>query len=90
MKISQLPKFNSLALLTLIFLCACKTPNYTKVAELGKADAIKPEVQYFIAEKFDAQNLNCIAVGKVRKSHNSGDFVSLDQRLLVRRSFLVF
>ena len=86
MNISQLPKFNSLTLLTLIFLCACKTPTYTKVAELGEADAIKPEVQYFIDDKFDAQNLNCVAVGKVRKNHNSDDFVSLDQRLLVRRS----
>jgi tetratricopeptide (TPR) repeat protein len=86
MNISQLPKFHSLALLTLIFLSACKTPAYTKVAELGKADAIKPEVQYFIADKFDAQNLNCVAVGKVRKNHKSDDFVGLDQRLLVRRS----
>ena len=86
MKISQLPKYSSLALLTLIFLCACKTPTYTKVAELGKADAIKPEVQYFIAEKFDDENLNCVAMGTVSKNHDSGDFVSLDQRLLVRRS----
>ena len=86
MKISTLPKCNSLALLTLIILCACKTPTYTKVAELGKADAIKPEVQYFIAEKFDNENLNCVAVGTVRKSHKSDDFVSLNQGLLVRRS----
>ena len=86
MKISQLPKFNSLALLTLIFLCACKTPTYTKVAELGKADAIKPEVQYFIAEKFDNENLNCVAVGQSKKKSYSDDFVNLDQRFLVRRS----
>ena len=86
MKISQLPKCNSLAFLTLILLCACKTPTYTKVAELSKADAIKPEVQYFIAEKFATDSLNCIAVGKIRKGHTGDDFENLDQPHLVRRS----
>ena len=86
MNVSQLPKINSFTLLTLICLCACKTPTYTKVAEPGKAEAIKPEVQYYINDKFENENLNCIAVGKVRKNHTSDDFESLDQRLLVRRS----
>ena len=71
MNVSQLPKINSFTLLTLICLCACKTPTYTKVAEPGKAEAIKPEVQYYINEKFDNENLNCIAVGKVIKNHTN-------------------
>ena len=55
-------------------LCACKTPTYTEVSEPGKAESIKPEVQYFIADKFAADSLNCIAVGKIRNSHTGDDF----------------
>ncbi len=86
MNISQFTKFKLLTFLTFICLCACKTPTYTKVTKLGKAESIQPEVQYYIDNKFDNKNLKCIAVGKVRKNHSSDDFKSLDQRLLVRRS----
>ena len=83
---SHVPKFRSFTLLTLMCLCACKTPTYTEVSEPGKAESIKPEVQYFIADKFAADSLNCIAVGKVRNKHTGDDFENLDQTLLVRRS----
>lgn len=69
-----------------VLLSACKTPSYKKVSDTSEASNFSQEVQYSISENFDFNNLECIAVGKITKSHNNDDFINLNQEELVRKS----
>ena len=71
-----------------IFIClllsACQTPKYLKVKNFTNSKNIIPEVQYSLGEKFNPNNINCIAIGKIIDKSDINGFKSLDKIKLVR------
>ena len=73
-----------------IFLCfllsSCQTPKYSKVKNFIKPKSILPEVQYSLSENFNPNNINCIAIGKIKDISNVNEYKSLDKVSLIRHA----
>ena len=54
-------------------LSSCQTPKYSKVTNFIKSKNILPEVQYSISENFNPNNIDCIAVGKIKDNSNPNE-----------------
>ena len=57
-----------------------------QVKKITKADSILPEVQYFINENFNPEEINCIAIGKIKDNSDNNEFSQLDKVSLVKYS----
>ena len=55
-------------------LSSCQTPKYSKVTNFSKSKNILPEVQYSISENFNPNNINCIAIGKIKDDTNTNEY----------------
>ena len=48
--------------LSVLLLSSCQAPKYLKVDKLVNNNKILPEVQYYLLENFNPNNINCIAI----------------------------
>lgn len=69
-----------------LLLSSCQTPKYSKVIDFSKSKTIMPEVQYSISDKFNPNDINCIAIGKIDDKSNPDDYKSLDKVTLIRHA----
>ena len=67
-------------------LSSCQTPKYSKVTNFSKSKNILPEVQYSISENFNPNNINCIAIGKIKDNSDASEYKSLDKITLIRHA----
>ena len=78
------------AFIKFIFICvllsSCQTPKYSKVKNFSNSKNIIPEVQYSLAENFNPNNINCIAIGKIIDESDTNEYKSLDKITLFRRA----
>ena len=83
-------KQNSYNLIKTILLCflvsSCQTPKYSKVNDFSQSKNILPEVQYSLSENFNPNNINCIAIGKIKDNSNVNEYKSLDKVSLIRHA----
>ena len=77
-------------LLNTILLCfllsSCQTPKYSKVNNFSQSQNILPEVQYSLSENFNSNNINCIAIGKIKDNSDASEYKSLDKITLIRHA----
>ncbi len=73
-------------MLLCLFLSSCQTPKYSKVKSFSKSKNILPEVQYSLSENFNPNNINCIAIGKIKDNSNVNEYKSLDKVSLIRHA----
>ena len=79
--------YNSIKTILLCFLLSsCQTPKYSKVKNFSKSKNILPEVQYSLSENFNPNNINCIAIGKIKDNSNTNEYKSLDKVTLIRHA----
>ena len=57
-----------------------------QVKKITKADSISPEVQYFINENFNPEEINCIAIGTIKDNSDKSEFSQLDKVSLAKYS----
>ena len=57
-----------------------------QVKKITKADSILPEVQYFINENFNPEEINCIAIGTIKDNSDKIEFSQLDKVSLTKYS----
>ena len=57
-----------------------------QVKKIIKADSILPEVQYFINENFNPEEINCIAIGTIIDNSDKSEFTKLDKVNLAKYS----
>ena len=69
-----------------ILLSSCQTPKYSKVKNFSKSKNILPEVQYSLSENFNPNNINCIAIGKIKDASDVNEYKSLDKVSLIRHA----
>lgn len=74
------------AILLCLFLTSCQTPKYTKVDNITNSKNFLPEVQYSLSETFNPDNINCIAIGKIKDSSDKDEYKSLDKVSLIRQA----
>ncbi len=83
-------KQNGYNLIKTILLCfllsSCQTPKYSKVNDFSQSKKILPEVQYSLSENFNPNNINCIAIGKIRDNSKASEYKSLDKITLIRHA----
>ena len=80
------PKCYFNLLILCLLLSACQTPKYSKVTNFTNSNNLVPEVQYTVAENFDPNNINCIAVGQVEDASDKNEYKSLDKVSLIRQA----
>ena len=77
-------------LINTILLCfllsSCQTPKYSKVNNFSQSQNILPEVQYSLSEYFNPNNINCIAIGKIKDNSDASEYKSLDKITLIRQA----
>ena len=77
-------------LINTILLCfllsSCQTPKYSKVNNFSQSQNILPEVQYSLSENFNPNNINCIAIGKIKDNSDASEYKSLDKITLIRHA----
>ncbi len=77
-------------LLNTILLCfllsSCQTPKYSKVNNFSQSQNILPQVQYSLSENFNPNNINCIAIGKIKDNSDASEYKSLDKITLIRHA----
>ena len=73
-------------MLLCLFLSSCQTPKYSKVKSFSKSKNILPEVQFSLSENFNPNNINCIAIGKIKDISNVNEYKSLDKVSLIRHA----
>ena len=79
--------YNFIKTILLCFLLSsCQTPKYSKVKNFSKSKNILPEVQYSLSENFNPNNINCIAIGKIKDNSNNNEYKSLDKVTLIRHA----
>jgi tetratricopeptide (TPR) repeat protein len=79
--------YNSIKTILLCFLLSsCQTPKYSKVKNFSKSKNILPEVEYSLSENFNPNNVNCIAIGKIKDNSNTNEYKSLDKVTLIRHA----
>ena len=79
--------YNFIKTIVLCFLLSsCQTPKYSKVKNFSQSKNILPEVQYSLAENFNPNNINCIAIGKIKDISNVNEYKSLDKVSLIRHA----
>ena len=69
-----------------LLLSSCQTPKYLKVKNFTNTKNIIPEVQYSLAENFNPNSVNCIAIGKIIDKSDANEYKSLDKITLVRHA----
>ena len=74
------------SILLCFLLSSCQTPKYSKVTDFSNSKNILPEVQYSLADNFNPNNINCIAIGKITDESNANEFNKLDKVTLVRHA----
>ena len=83
-------KQNGYNLIKTILLCffvsSCQTPKYSKVNDFSQSKNILPEVQYSLSENFNPNNINCIAIGKIKDNSDASEYKSLDKITLIRHA----
>ena len=75
-----------ITLILCLLLSACQTPKYSKVTNFTNSNNLLPEVQYTIAENFDPNKVNCIAVGKIEDDSDKNEYKSLNKVSLIRQA----
>ena len=80
------PEKYLITLILCLLLSACQTPKYSKVTNFTNSNNLLPEVQYTIAENFDPNNVNCIAVGQIEDDSDKNEYKSLDKVSLIRQA----
>ena len=79
--------FNFIKTIMLCFLLSsCQTPKYSKVKNFTQSKNILPEVQYSLSENFNPNNVNCIAIGKIKDDSDVSEYKSLDKVSLIRHA----
>ena len=79
--------YNFIKTILLCFLLSsCQTPKYSKVKNFSNSKNILPEVQYSLSENFNPNNINCIAIGKIKDNSNTNEYKSLDKVTLIRHA----
>ena len=73
-------------MLLCLLLSSCQTPKYSKVKSFSKSKNILPEVQYSLSENFNPNNINCIAIGKIKDDTDTNEYNSLDKVSLIRHA----
>ena len=73
-------------ILLCLLLSSCQTPKYSKVKSLSKSKNILPEVQYSLSENFNPNNINCIAIGKIKDDTDTNEYKYLDKVSLIRHA----
>ena len=77
-------------LINTILLCfllsSCQTPKYSKVNNFSHSQNILPQVQYSLSENFNPNNINCIAIGKIKDNSDASEYKSLDKITLIRQA----
>ena len=57
-----------------------------QVKKITETDSILPEVQYFINENFNPEEINCIAIGTIKDNSDESEFLQLDKINLTKYS----
>ena len=57
-----------------------------QVKKITRNDSILPEVQYFLKENFNPEEINCIAIGKIIDNSDKSEFTKLDKVNLAKYS----
>ena len=71
----------------ILLVTSCQSPKYLKVDKLSKDNnKILPEVQYSLKDKFNPNDLDCIAVGQISDNTTRKEFKSLNKINLVRNN----
>ena len=79
--------YNFIKTIMLCFLLSsCQTPKYSKVKNFSQSKNILPEVQYSLSENFNPNNVNCIAIGKIKDDSDVSEYKSLDKVSLIRHA----
>ncbi len=79
--------YNFIKTIMLCFLLSsCQTPKYSKVKNFTQSKNILPEVQYSLSENFNPNNVNCIAIGKIKDDSDVSEYKSLDKVSLIRHA----
>ena len=79
--------YNLISTILLCFLLSsCQTPKYSKVNNFSQSQNILPEVQYYLSENFNPNNINCIAIGKIKDNSDASEYKSLDKITLIRHA----
>ena len=79
--------YNLIKTILLCFLLSsCQTPKYSKVNNFSQSKNILPEVQYSLSENFNPNNINCIAIGKIKDNSDAKEYKSLDKITLIRHA----
>ena len=79
--------YNLIKTILLCFLVSsCQTPKYSKVNDFSQSKNILPEVQYSLSENFNPNNINCIAIGKIKDNSDANEYKSLDKITLIRHA----
>ena len=78
--------FYYLSFILVLLLSSCQTPKYLQVKKITKSDSILPEVQYFINENFNPEEINCIAIGTIKDNSDKSEFSQLDKINLAKYS----
>ena len=78
--------FNYFSIILVLLLSSCQTPKYLKVKKITNSDSMLPEVQYFINENFNPEEINCIAIGKIKDNSDKSEFSQLDKVNLAKYS----
>ena len=73
-------------ILLCFLLSSCQTPKYSKVHNFSQSQNILPEVQYSLSENFNPNNINCIAIGKIKDNSDVSEYKSLDKITLIRHA----
>ena len=76
--------FYYLSFILVLLLSSCQTPKYMQVKKITKAYNILPEVQYFINENFNPEEVNCIAIGTIKDNSDKSEFSQLDKVSLAK------
>ena len=75
-------KVINLNLILVLLLSSCQTPKYMQVKKIIRNDSILPEVQYFLKENFNPEEINCIAIGTIIDNSDKSEFTKLDLSLI--------
>ena len=78
--------FYYLSFILVLLLSSCQTPKYLKVKKITNSDSMLPEVQYFINVNFNPEEINCIAIGKIKDNSDKSEFSQLDKVNLAKYS----
>ena len=78
--------FYYLSFILVLLLSSCQTPKYLQVKKITKVNNILPEVQFFINENFNPEEINCIAIGTIKDNSDKSEFSQLDKVNLAKYS----